>query len=150
MKEILLYILLLGAALILPLEGTDVGKLLPVELVQLDKMGDTVVISTDAGATGTGETVKAAIRDMEKTAAGIVFLDTADYLLVTESAVEEVESIKEYLKPSVRVCIQHVEMNLKEAAAYLSVHRPEHQLRSCQDPQSLQILMEESGKVILK
>ena len=150
MKKILLYILLLGAALILPVEGTDVGKLLPVELVQLDKMGDTVVISTDAGATGTGETVKAAIRDMEKTAAGIVFLDTADYLLVTESAMEEVESIKEHLKPSVRVCIQHVEMNLKDAAAYLSVHRPEHQLRSCQDPQSLQILMEESGKVILK
>ena len=150
MKEILLYILLLGAALILPVEGTDVGKLLPVELVQLDKMGDTVVISTDAGATGTGETVKAAIRDMEKTAAGIVFLDTADYLLVTESAMEEVESIKEHLKPSVRVCIQRVEMNLKDAAAYLSVHRPEHQLRSCQDPQSLQILTEESGKVILK
>lgn len=150
MKEILLYILLLGAALILPVEGTDVGKLLPVELVQLDKMGDTVVISTDAGATGTGETVKAAIRDMEKTAAGIVFLDTADYLLVTESAMEEVESIKEHLKPSVRVCIQHVEMNLKDAAAYLSVHKPEHQLRSCQDPQSLQILTEESGKVILK
>ena len=150
MKKILLYILLLGAALILPVEGTDVGKLLPVELVQLDKMGDTVVISTDAGATGTGETVKAAIRDMEKTAAGIVFLDTADYLLVTESAMEEVESIKEHLKPSVRVCIQHVEMNLKDAAAYLSVHRPEHQLRSCQDPQSLQILTEESGKVILK
>ena len=150
MKEILLYILLLGAALILPVEGTDVGKLLPVELVQLDKMGDTVVISTDAGATGTGETVKAAIRDMEKTAAGIVFLDTADYLLVTESAMEEVESIKEHLKPSVGVCIQHVEMNLKDAAAYLSVHKPEHQLRSCQDPQSLQILTEESGKVILK
>ena len=150
MKEILLYTLLLGAALILPVEGTDVGKLLPVELVQLDKMGDTVVISTDAGATGTGETVKAAIRDMEKTAAGIVFLDTADYLLVTESAMEEVESIKEHLKPSVRVCIQHVEMNLKDAAAYLSVHKPEHQLRSCQDPQSLQILTEESGKVILK
>ena len=150
MKKILLYILLLGAALILPVEGTDVGKLLPVELVQLDKMGDTVVISTDAGATGTGETVKAAIRDMEKTAAGIVFLDTADYLLVTESAMEEVESIKEHLKPSVRVCIQHVEMNLKDAAAYLSVHRPEHQLRSCQDPRSLQMLTEESGKVILK
>ena len=150
MKKLLLYMLLLGAALILPLEGTDVGKLLPVELVQLDKMGDTVVISTDAGATGTGETVKAAIRDMGRTTAGIVFLDTADYLLVTESAMEEVESIKEHLKPSVRVCIQHVEMNLKDAAAYLSVHRPEHQLRSCQDPQSLQILTEESGKVILK
>ena len=150
MKKILLYILLLGAALILPVEGTDVGKLLPVELVQLDKMGDTVVVYTDVGATGTGETVEAAIRDMGRTTAGIVFLDTADYLLVTESAMEEVESIKEHLKPSVRVCIQHVEMNLKDAAAYLSVHKPEHQLRSCQDPQSLQILTEENGKVILK
>ena len=150
MKKILLYMLLLGAALVLPLEGSDVGSLLPVELVQLDKMGDSVVISTDAGTTGTGETVKTAIRDMEKTAVGIVFLDTADYLLVKESAMPEVESIKEHLKPSVRVCIQHVEMNLKDAAAYLSVHKPECQLRSNQGGQKLQMLTEENGKVILK
>ena len=150
MKKLLLYILLLGAAVILPVEGTDVGKLLPVELVQLDKIGETVVISTDVGATGTGETVEAAIHDMKSTTAGIVFLDTADYLLVTESAMEEVESIKEHLKPSVRVCIQHVEMNLKDAAAYLSVHKPGHSLRSYQGAQSLQILSEEDGRVILK
>ena len=150
MKKILLYMLLLGAALVLPLEGTDVGKLLPVELVQLDKIGEMVVISTDVGATGTGETVEAAIHDMGRTTAGIVFLDTADYLLVKESAMPEVESIKEHLKPSVRVCIQHVEMNLKDAAAYLSVHKPECQLRSNQGGQKLQMLTEESGKVILK
>lgn len=150
MKKILLYMLLLGAALVLPLEGTDVGKLLPVELVQLDKIGEMVVISTDVGATGTGETVEAAIHDMGRTTAGIVFLDTADYLLVKESAMPEVESIKEHLKPSVRVCIQHVEMNLKDAAAYLSVHKPECQLRSNQGGQKLQMLTEENGKVILK
>ena len=150
MKKLLLYMLLLGAALVLPLEGTDVGKLLPVELVQLDKIGEMVVISTDVGATGTGETVEAAIHDMGRTTAGIVFLDTADYLLVKESAMPEVESIKEHLKPSVRVCIQHVEMNLKDAAAYLSVHKPECQLRSNQGGQKLQMLTEENGKVILK
>ena len=150
MKKILLYILLLGAALIIPVEGTDVGKLLPVELVQLDKMGDTVVISTDAGATGTGETVKAAIRDMGRTTAGIVFLDTADYLLVTESAMEEVEDIRKHLKRSVRICKQNAELNLEDAAAYLSVHKPECQLRSYQGTQTLQMLTEENGKVILK
>lgn len=150
MKKILLYILLLGAALILPLEGTDVGKLLPVELVQLDKVGDTVVVSTDVGAAGVGDTVEAAIHDMGRTTAGIVFLDTADYLLVTESAMEEVEDIGKHLKRSVRICKQNAELNLKDAAAYLSVHKPECKLRSYQGAQTLQMLTEENGKVILK
>ena len=150
MKKLLLYILLLGAAVILPVEGTDVGKLLPVELVQVDKVGDTVVVSTDVGATGYGETVEAAIRDMEKTTAGIVFLDTADYLLVTETAEQEMEAIGKHLKGSVRLCVQNLEVNLKDAAAYLSAHKPDCQLRSYQGTQTLQILTEEDGRVILK
>ena len=33
MRKIILYCLLLGAAILLPVQGTDVGKLLPVELI---------------------------------------------------------------------------------------------------------------------
>ena len=49
MKRIVVYILSLAAAMMVPLEGTDVGKLHPVELVQIYKEGDLVVIVTDTG-----------------------------------------------------------------------------------------------------
>ena len=41
MKKIILYSLLLGAALLLPVQGVDVGKLLPVELISFSREGDT-------------------------------------------------------------------------------------------------------------
>ena len=49
MKRVVIYILALAAALLVPLRGTDVGKLQPVGLVQLYKEGETVVIVTDTG-----------------------------------------------------------------------------------------------------
>ena len=69
MKKTLLYILLLTTAVAIPQQGTDVGKLLPVEVVRLDKAGDLVLVSTDVGAGGVGATVKDAIENMKATTA---------------------------------------------------------------------------------
>ena len=150
MKKILLYILLLTAVVVIPQQGTDVGKLLPVELVWLDRVEDQVLVSTDVGAGGIGPTVKDAIENMKETTAGEIFLDTADFLLVTERGQEELASIKELLKPSVRVCVANSEMDLKDAASYLAVHKPLVRLRQCSSLKELPILAEENGKIILK
>lgn len=150
MKKIVLYILLLGAALLLPVEGEDVGKLLPVEVVQLDKTGDTLVISTDADAKGTGTTMAAAVQNMHATADGIVFLDTADFLLVTDAAKQHVEDMTEYLKPSVRVCMLRSEVDLKEAAGYLRVHKPQQHLRDWETAVGAEYIDEEDGRMILE
>ena len=150
MKKILLYILLLAAAVAIPQQGTDVGKLLPVEVVRLDKAGEQVRISTDVGAGGVGATVKDAIENMKATTAGEIFLDTADFLLVTESGQEELAAIKEQLKPTVRVCAANGEIDLKDAASYLAVHKPSLQLRQCAAEDKLPTLEEENGKIILK
>ena len=76
MKKIIVYLLLLAAVLLLPVQGTDVGKLLPVEVLQIYKEEDSVVLTTDVGASGVGATVDAAIENLKATAAGIIFLDT--------------------------------------------------------------------------
>ena len=150
MKKILLYILLLAAAVAIPQQGTDVGKLLPVEVVRLDKVGEQVRISTDVGAGGVGATVKDAIENMKATTAGEIFLDTADFLLVTERGREELTAVKEQLKSSVRVCAINGELDLEDAASYLAVHKPSLQLRQCATEKTLPILTEENGKIILK
>lgn len=150
MKRIFIYIALLAAALMMPLRGTDVGKLQPVGLIQLYMEEDTVVIVTDTGDSGRGTTVDAAFKNLEETTSGIVFLDTADFLLVSKDAVNEVRSLEGYLKPSVRVCIAESDIDPVMAAEYLAVHRPAVRLREQEGFLQAEMLMKENGRLIMK
>lgn len=150
MKKILIYVLLLSVVLLLPMQGTDVGKLHPVELVYVYKEAETVKIITDTGDMGEGATAKKAIDDLKATTAGIVFLDTADYLLINENSKEVIEKIKPKLKPSVRVCVLHIDADLTEAAEFLSVHKPQLRLKDTGENSDMEILTIENGRFVLK
>lgn len=150
MKKSIIYILLLGALFLFPLQGEDVGELLPVEVVHLYREGDMIVITTDTEAAGRGETVDAALDNLKATTAGIVFLDTADYLLIDEGVATDVIALKKHLKPSVRVCKAMAEVDLKEAAVYLAVHRPKLKLKEYRDDLGVQQLVIENNRMELK
>ena len=150
MRKIILYSLLLVAALLFPVRGTDVGKLLPVELLQLYKEEEMLVITSDAGAAGVGTTVEEAIGNMKATANGNVYLDTADFLLVCGLTPEEVVILKEYLKPTIRICKIDVPTDPKTAAEFLRVHKPQQHLKEWTGENRVQLLSEENGRFILK
>ena len=150
MKRTLIYVALLAAALMIPRKGTDVGKLKPVELVQLYKMGQTVVIATDTGDSGRGGTVEAAFQNLKETTSGVIFLDTADYLLVSRGAVKEAKELCDYLKKSTRVCIAELNVNPADAAEYLKVHRPEMTLGEKHNIKMAPVLTRENGRLIMK
>ena len=150
MKKLILYALLLGAAMLLPAEGTDVGELLPVELISIYKEADTVIIDTDTGASGTGETILAAVSDLKATAPGNVFLDTADFLLISDLDDQETEALKGILKPAIRVCETEGRINPERAVEYLRIHKPEQRLdewTAAKHPQQLTI---NNGKLMLE
>ena len=150
MRKVILYILLLGAAALLPPEGTDVGELLPVELISIYKEADTVIIDTDTGASGTGETILAAILDLKATASGNVFLDTADFLLISDLDDQETEALKGILKPSIRLCETEGRVDPARAVQYLRIHKPEqrlHEWTAAKHPQQLTI---SNGKLMLE
>ena len=150
MKKIILYSILLGAVLLLPLDGTDVGKLLPVEVISIYKDADNITVATDAGGIGVGTTVQEAIADMKATTAGNVFLDTADYLLIRDLSNKEAETLKGILKPSMRICEMDGSINPEETPEYLRIHRPEQRLREWTGTNSTQLLTIEDGKLILE
>ena len=150
MKKIILYVLLLGVVLMKPHRGEDVGKLLPVEVIKMYKIGETLVIDTDPGATGKGATVDEAVANLKNTAAGVIFLDTADYLLIDETSKDAVPALELYLKPAVRVCEVEGEVDLKKTSEFLSVHRPSAKLKDKQGGMASEILMMEDGRLILK
>jgi len=150
MKKIVIYTILLAAALLIPVKGTDVGKLVPVEVIQIYKEGDVGGIATDLGESGVGTSVKEAVENLKATTSGIIFMDTADFLLIDVNAKEEAIVLKDYLKPSVRVCFLDGEIDLEKTAAFLNVHRPATKLENYGQEELKDILTTENERMILK
>ena len=150
MKRIAIYILALATALLVPLEGTDVGKLQPVGVVQLYREDEQVIIVTDTGDSGIGKNVKEAFENLEETTAGVIFLDTADFLLLGDHGPEEIGALRSYLKPSVRVCLADESIEPGQAAPYLAVHRPATVLRHYHGQERPERLVQENGRLKLE
>lgn len=121
MKRILIYIGILALTLMAPVERLDVAKLEPVEVVFLSKEGDTVLLATDTEASGRGMDVSAALQDLKRTTPGVVYLDTAEFLVVSEDAAEQIDALRAHLKGSVKLCLAR-DLQVEEVAKYLEVH----------------------------
>ena len=147
MKRIVFYIIVLLALVFVPQRGMDIGKLLPVELVWLHTDDGMIVIETDTGDLGRGENVAEAFRNLEDTTAGVIYMDTADYLLVSDQAEQWLGEMEPYLKAKTWICSCNEKLDLAEAAEYLAVHKPRDVLRTREISQSLST---ENGRIILK
>ena len=129
----LLYVVILGLLFLAPLERVDVAKLLPIPAVAVYMNDGAVVLETDTQDKGRGDSVSNALEDLKKATPEVVYLDTAEFLLVSEDAVTCVEELKNYLKPSVKVCVCAAEGRVKDAAKYLDVHGNLPKLRDWKD-----------------
>ena len=122
MKRILCYVAILAVVLALPVERADVGDLRPVQAVAVYKQNDWVVIETDTEDIGIGVDAAKALQNLKETAAGIIYLDTAKYLLLAEDAEDAVEDLRGTLKNSVELCMMSVKPDIQKAAKYLRIH----------------------------
>ena len=142
----LLYIGILLAATLIPDDGTDVGKLIPVEVVAISENTEGIEVNTDTGDKGTGKTLDEAIRDMKAGASGIIYLDTAEYLLLEEGMEDHLNTVERHLKQGIRVCYARGGIELAAAANFLSVHKPDVTLRTVSDFRLIPIITEENGR----
>ena len=123
MKRMILYGLITLAALLVPMQRQDIATLEPIQAVYLDREGTQLILRTDTDDQGAGESAEKALNVMKYESAGIVYLDTAQFLLVSENALEDVAQMIPLLKGSVKVCRWDGEGDLTEAAAYLQAHK---------------------------
>ena len=123
MKRIILYCIILIAVLAVPVERMDISHLEPIQGVYLYRDGDSIVLETDTEDQGRGKTVQDALDDMKHKSSGIVYLDTAEFLLVSDNALEDIVQMKSVLKGSVRVCAWDGKGELTEAARYMQAHK---------------------------
>ena len=140
MKRMLLYIGILAALLAVPVERLDVGKLHPVQVVSVSKENGWVVIQTDTGDRGIGETGEQALKNMEETTSGVIYLDTAEYLLLSKDAEDALTQLRTALKPKTGICYAEEGIDLKEAGKFLSAHAELPRLKEWKKGQELPVI----------
>ncbi|MBQ7769480.1 MAG: hypothetical protein IJ403_11460 [Oscillospiraceae bacterium] len=118
-----LYAALLIPLFFVPLNRVNVADLLPIEAVAVYMDGGQVVLETDTEHKGFGENAEKAFVSLKQNTPAVVYLETAEYLLVAPDAVEQVEILRPHLKPSVKVCVWNAAGKVKDAAKYLEIHR---------------------------
>lgn len=141
MKRWSILALIAAAVLMLfPRHTSDIGELLPVELLYVDRDESGIWVETDTGETGRGESLTRALEDLKATAPGTLFLETADYLIVTRQSAELLPQLRKILRPATQVCLG---VNTDAgAAAFLSAHKPGILLKDVRSPeQKLPVLM---------
>lgn len=122
MKTLIVYCAILIAAMLMPVERADVAQLRPIEVIYIYKDADAVILKTDTDDVGIGHDALSALEDMKLTSPAVIYLDTAEYLLIGSGAQEDAKQLKEVLKNSVQLCETDDNIELKDAAEYLPVH----------------------------
>ena len=122
MKRIILYIGILALVIAAPVKPMNIGNLRPVQIVSVYKENGWTVIETDTQDKGIGGTARQALQNMKDTSDGVIYLDTADYLLLTKDTEEAVVELYGNLKASVRLCMESGVTDLKKAVSYLRTH----------------------------
>ena len=106
---IMLLALLAFAAL--PTSGTELGELHPVSLLMVQTQGKTIQLLTDTQDRGSGETLDGALKNLEDTTPGHLFLDTVEYLILTEQTQYLIPQLKRLLRPGVAFCRGENDLN---------------------------------------
>ena len=132
--------------LLLAGERTDIGRLRPVEVVSLCENDGVLLLETDSGEKGWGLTVEQAVEKMKETTAGVVYLDTADYLLIEKGLEYCLPSLRNYLKKKTAMVYGAKDIQLSKAAEFLGNHRPSRTIGRWDRP--AEKLMYENGKII--
>ena len=149
MKRWILYGILFVVAVLIPVDSTDIGKLHPVQAVSVGYYDNQVILKTDTGEVGRGETPELALENLKQTAPAIIYLDTAEFLLVEENGVEFVPQMGKFFKSKVRICLIDPEVEVSQGAKYLRIHGNLPKLKGWNSDEILPFLTFQNGRILL-
>lgn len=150
MKRLALYALILAFVWIIPVECTDVAKLSPVEVIAVYQVKDAVELQTDTGDYGKGADALSALENMRQTSSKVIYLDTAQYLLIGQGAETVAEELRKELKGTVKLCSIKEQIQLADVSAYLEIHDSLPVLKQWNKDNSIPVLMEKRGRFSLQ
>ena len=109
----------------LPRTGADAAELLPAQVLVIARENGQITVESDNGASGTGATLPDALDSMEKSAAGTLFLDTAEHIVLLQSARELLPAAarQERFRPAAKLYLARMEaLDAEECVTYLQAH----------------------------
>ena len=140
MRRIIVYVLVLVIVLLVPVERTDVGKLRPVQSVAVFGEDEAVVIVTDTEDKGRGADAIAALEDLKDSTPAVIYLDTAEFLLVGQGMDGAVEQLRDYLKETVELYYYEGVSELESVSKYLEIHGEGPTMKQWQNGLDLPVL----------
>ena len=109
----------------LPRTGADAAELLPAQVLVIARENGQITVESDNGASGTGATLPDALEAMEKSAAGTLFLDTAEHIVLLQSARELLPAAarQDRFRPAAKLYLARMEaLDAEACVAYLQAH----------------------------
>lgn len=136
--------LLWGAAFYAPAASTDLGKLLPVEMLWVSAEGGKIAVEGE-GVRGVGDGWEAALADLRESAGGTVFLETVERVVVALPALRCLPDLCSdgRLRPAVRLYLLAGGAG-EELAAFTEAHESPATIENGERPPL--ILEEEEGR----
>lgn len=128
MRRVFLYIIVAAILILtglLPLRGTDVAQLLPVQVMLVEREDGLVRIRCDHGAAGSGENWEQALQDLRASAEGEVFFGTVEHVVLAKSAGYLMPRIAASadLRPAAKLYFAQKSLpEPEQAAAFLHAH----------------------------
>ena len=119
--RVLLYIVILVAMLFAPVDRLDIAKLEPVEAVAVYTEDGRITLQTDGEDIGRGATAREALADLKQNAPSVIYLDTADYLLIGDGGEDAAQELRQYLRYSIQIG-KYNGGNIREEAKFLDIH----------------------------
>lgn len=151
MKKLVFVFLAIGCLLLFRGKaGKDLGNLKPVQLVQVTTCNGKVRVRTDTGSMGQGITVAEAVTDLQNGADGTVFLETADFLLVTALTSRFLPELGDFLRPGTEIARITSYVDGETAAKYLTAHHPAVTLRQAKNNHKMENLHFREGRYELE
>ena len=148
MKKGIATLLLAAVVLWSPVKGTDVGKLLPVELVQISRTETGYAVRTDTENMGEGNSLPQAVANLREMAQGEIFLETTEYVLLTRETMPCLPDLTEFFRPGTEVYAAPPLEDLEQAAAFLRAHSRQSPLfRLTEGETELPELQMEKGRI---
>ncbi len=137
--KMVLYCVLVILVFLAPVTKQDIGDLEPIQAIWLYTEDEKVVLKTDTEDYGIGATVDEAISAMKKHSEGVIYLDTAQFLLVSKRAMPYMMQLAKKLKSSVKTC-QWEGDDVKLGARYLQAHDMGYRLKELSRGKQLQTI----------
>ena len=132
----------------LPFRGTDVGKLHPIEVLYVEWVEGQCEISTDTGITGRGRTVEEAAADLHRVTPGYVFLETANYLLLSSQTETAPEDFWPFVRPACLLYLCDEKPKLESVADYLKSHLSEVTLLDWRNGENMFPRLLQEGEIV--